>query len=471
MVGSQDSPNIVLVMMDATRVDRLSCYGYERPTTPNIDRIASEGVVYEQAFAPEVWTLPVAASVFTGLMPQEHCVTFQHPRLPSRHPTLAGLLAQQGYTTLGISSNAWTGSATGLDRGFSDFWEPYRLLSGATWFRVTNWINRFYIKYIFHRYDKGARRINRFAKRWLRRREISQVDRPFFMFVHYLEPHSPYRPPQPFDALYLEDRNLVAKAKRINHHALDFFAGRITLNEQDFEVLNRLYDAEIAYTDAQFGQLYKTLEETGLLERTAVILFADHGENIGHHGLLDHHFCLYDSLIHVPLIIRYPPQFPRGQRVEELVQIQDIFRTLSELAGLADHRMPRLTRSLRIEEVRENPRGYVIAQTSEANLSNVEKRKPVMDISCYDRRLWAVRTSRYKYVEGSDGSTELYDLQVDPNEHRNIAHERPNDASKLQRILRREFPMQAQGQDGESSGDVIDDPTVLERLRSLGYID
>ncbi len=173
----------------------------------------------------------------------------------------------------------------------------------------------------------------------------------------------------------------------------------------------------------------------------------------------------------MPLIIRYPPQFPRGQRVEELVQIQDIFRTLSELAGLADHRMPRLTRSLRIEEVRENPRGYVIAQTSEANLSNVEKRKPVMDISCYDRRLWAVRTSRYKYVEGSDGSTELYDLQVDPNEHRNIAHERPNDAIKLQKILRREFLMQAQGQDGESSGDVIDDPTVLERLRSLGYID
>ena len=124
-------PNILLIMMDATRPDRLSCYGYQRPTTPNIDRIAAEGVLYEQAFSPEVWTLPVMSSVFTGLTPREHGVTFQHHRLAAHHVTLAGLLAKQGYVSWGTSSNAWISRATGLDRGFSEFWEPYRLLRGA----------------------------------------------------------------------------------------------------------------------------------------------------------------------------------------------------------------------------------------------------------------------------------------------------------------------------------------------------
>jgi len=471
MTRNEAFPSVMLVMIDATRTDRLSCYGYDRPTTPNIDKIASEGVLYEQAFAPDVWTLPVMSSVFTGLVPHDHGVTFQRPRLASHHVTLAGLLAEQGYVTWGASAVPWIGRATGLDRGFSEFWEAYRLLKGRAPSKVAELINRFYAKYIFQRYGRGARRITQAVIRRLQAKQSNHAHSPFFMFVHYMEPHYPHNPPKPYDALFFEDRQLLARAKKINHHPLDFFAGKIVLNEEDFELLNNLYDAEITYMDAQLGQLYRALEELGLLDTTAIVLFADHGENIGDHGLLDHHFCLYDSLIHVPLIVRYPPQFARGERIEELITTTDIFRTILELAGLGDDQIPGNTRSLRVEDVRASPRDYITAETTGEFLRAIEKRKPVRDLSHYDRKLRAVRTSRYKYIEGSDGSMELYDLRSDPDEQCNLANERPNDLARLQRILRREFQMRVESQDSEKSGSIIDDSIVVERLRSLGYID
>jgi arylsulfatase A-like enzyme len=458
-------------MMDATRVDRLSCYGYARPTTPHIDEFAAEGTVYERAFAPEVWTLPVASSIFTGLRPHHHGVTFRRPQLSSEHATLASLLAEQGYATWGVSSNAWISGATGLNRGFDEFQEPYRLLENSTLPKVSDWINRFYASFIYRRKDKGARHIGRSVKAWLQAKRNGRADRPFFMFLHFLEPHYPYRPPRPFDSLYLPDQQILEKARKIRHLPSEHFAGKIVLDEDDFELLNRLYDAEITYMDAQLGQLHRMLDESGLLETTAIILFADHGENIGHHGMLDHHFCLYDSLIHVPLIIRYPPKFPEGERIQELVQTQDIFRTVLELAGLKKDQSSDETQSLLPEEVRTNPRDHIFAETSEANLSRIERKNPVKDISVYNRKLWAVRTSRHKYIEGSDGSKEFYDLQDDPGEAHNLANKQPRAMTEVQQLLHSELQGRANNRISEEPDVKIQDPVVVERLRSLGYID
>ncbi len=458
-------PNILLLMLDATRADRLSCYGYEGHTTPNLDQIAREGVLYENAFAPDVWTLPVMASVFTGQLPYQHGATFSNPRLASELPTLASMLTQQGYATAAVSCSSWISQATELARGFTNFREAYRLFSTSTKTPLSL-INRLYAKYVFRRYDKGARRVNRITKHWLQR----ELTPPFFLFLHYLEPHYPYLPPRPYANRYFDNQNHLRSAKKINHHPLDFFAGHLTLSEEDFAILNRLYDAEIAYLDMRIGEIYTLLAQVGHLDDTVVVVFADHGENIGHHQLLDHHFCLYDSLIHVPLIIRYPPRFPQGVRVSSLIQSQDLFSTLTELAGIS---VPssRHCRSLMPEAIEPDARSYVLSETRGDFLTAIRRRQPLRDLDVFDRTLRAVRTERYKYIEDRDGSAELYALTKDPEEAENIAGENPELCVELREILLNEFPPHHVTLATDPDGPNFDDPTLRERLQALGYLE
>ena len=469
-MSSQNAPNIVLIMLDTARVDRFSCYGYSRSTTTYIDQIAHEGLLYERAFSPEVWTLPVVSSVLTGLPPGVHGVVQPSHRLDPHQRTMAELLSKQGYDTLGISSGAWVTASRGHAHGFNEFWETYRLIRSNTSSRLANLINRFYAKYIYQRYDKGARGINRAVAKWLRSRQERRVDRPFFLFIQYLEPHYPYRPPRSHEGLYMPDRQTLTKAKRIAHNPLDVLAGKIILDDQDLKLLNNLYDAEITYLDMRIGELYETLQKAGVLETTALILFADHGENIGDHGLLDHHFCLYDSLIHIPLIIRYPPLFPAGEKLPDIVQTQDLFGTVLKIAGLSG--VPGIddARSLLVEDIRANPREYAVSEASDAFVDVIERRGALRDLAGYRRQLRAIRTRRYKYIEGSDDSRELYDIVDDPQETRNLVLERPDLSHELCERLQQEFESQKR-KASEAVGHRDDDAVVAERLRALGYLD
>ena len=466
-----DRPNIILVAMDATRTDRLSTYGYDRLTSPNIDRFAQDGVLFESAFAPSVWTLPVMASIFTGLPPHVHGTTWSRPILPANCLTLAEILSNAGYDTLGISPGAWIGPATGLARGFDSFIEIYRLIQRKPEWNVTKLLNRFFIKYVFNRTDKGAQRINTTVAHWLGSRRIEKVNKPFFLFLHYMEPHYPYRPPKPYISMDFTNRKDLRMARQIKHNPLDYFAGRLTLSQQDLRLLSQLYDSEIAYLDLQLGNLIRSLNQYDLLESSVVILFADHGENIGDHGLMDHHFCLYDTLIHVPLIIRYPPRFPRGLRLTQIVESRDIFSTALKLAGIDNVSLYHDNHSLLIDDIRQNPRRYAIAQCSGEFVNAIRKRKPRVDISHYGQRLTAIRTERYKYIESSTGATELYDLQSDSNEDHNIAQEEAVLCKQLQGVLHSDLRDGVDEQLQNGSNEVIDDPIVQERLRYLGYLD
>lgn len=466
MYTETQQPNIILIMMDATRARRLSCYGYSRVTTPNIDEIAEESVVYEQAFSPDVWTLPVAASIFTGLMPHQHQVDFDNPFLSDKHKTLAERLANSGYETWGVSPGVWIGPSTNLSRGFSTFVEPYRLIRMGKGSRIANLINRVYAKFIFQRRDKGAEKINKAAIRWLTGEDRDRSS-PFFMFLHYMEPHYPYRPPAPFDKRFLEGSDRGREAKAIRYHPLDYLAGTQLLDNQQLRLLSDLYDGELAYLDHMIGEFYRELKRRRLLENTVLILFADHGESLGDHGLVDHHFALYDTLIHVPLIVRFPRARSGKTLVGEPAETRDLFSFILQSAGIEEQSGNSL--SLLNGEA---SRPYALSETSGAFVGSIRRRHPDVDLSHFERKLFSVRTSQYKYIEGSDYSIELYDLEKDPEESTNLAATMANSPTmqRLKAYLHTEVSLDRSLQEKVAElGE--DDPVLVEHLRSLGYLD
>ena len=177
--------------------------------------------------------------------------------------------------------------------------------------------------------DKGAGRVTRVVKRWIKR--WTTLDQPFFAFIHYMEPHLPYRPPARFVRQYLDARDAL-RARSVNQNALKFMTGRVTMTAEDFDLLGRLYDAEVSYTDHCIGEVVEGLRASRLLDNTLLVFCSDHGENLGDHGLMDHMFSVHDSITGVPLIVRYPGEAQRGTE-HGLVQTLDIFPTVASLVG------------------------------------------------------------------------------------------------------------------------------------------
>jgi len=481
-------PNVLLIVLDATRADACSCYGAARFTTPALDRLASEGVLFEQAISPAPWTLLAVASLLTGLYPGQLGLLSER-KLGARAPTLPQVLAENGYAAFGITNNSWMSAAFGMQRGFQVMHKQWQVVQTAHeinrvvltqrghdgWAKtllrelgqgnaLVNLVNMAFTRFLAYRFDLGAARVLRPTKRW-----IEAQDKPWFALVHYLEAHLPYRPPLRWVVRFTDDVDrarhwLRADQERAEWHHI---TGVSSLSERDLNVWRALYAAEVAYTDHHMGRLIDWLRDTGQLDDTLVIVVADHGENLGEHGLLGHRFCVYDTLLHVPLVVRYPPLFAAGERVRHQVQTLDLFRTVLDIAGvgIADDLARRsiLGSSGRPFTVAEydvprapHPRDFV-----RLDLELDRWRR-------FERGLTALRTDEHKLIVGTDGSTELYDLVSDPGEVRNLHAERPEVVHALRRKLdgwrERHSPIGS----GEEHGDV--DPDVASRLRALGYL-
>lgn len=463
-----DTPNVILIVMDAARADHLSCYGYQRPTTPHIDRVAAGGVLYEKAISAAVWTVPSHASLFTGQYPSGHGLRGRNLKLRSGIPTLAEFLAGQGYQTLGLTANALIGPATGLARGFHQLRDVRNLVqdnpNGADgWRRIVNALyRRVYFGPRPHRetwFDNGAWRINVDMKRWLKSRGGEK--RPFFIFANYMEPHLRYHPPRAFRERFLTPAQRK-RWRRVNQNAWKFMSGDVSMSEADWDVLIALYDAELAYLDMRLGQLVDALRSHGLLDNTLLIITADHGENLGEHGLMDHQYCVYDTLIRVPLIIRYPQRFPAGVRVSELVQTVDIFPTLVQLVesetSLSD-------RSLLPERLQKAPREFTVTEYLAPQLHSFRREDVAYD-EYFARQLRALRTDRHKYIWASDGRHELYDLNDDPGETQNLINDDPETAAQLATRLEQWLDKFA----AEAYEETAVDEEIIRRLEALGYI-
>lgn len=293
-------PNIVFISIDTLRPDHLGCYGYERSTSPNIDRLASQGIVFTNAYSQSPWTLPSHMTMFTSLYSHVHGLYDDGRVLSPAIPTLPELLRKEGYATYGVVSATYVAARFGFSRGFDVFIEDF---------------------------GKRAEKITARAVSFLADRE--NTDDPFFLFVHYFDPHSTYSAPDPFKTMFDSDYSGPVNGSTETLVNINFFGKEIS--KEDLEHIIALYDGEIAYCDAQIGVLLSELERLGLSDNTVFILTSDHGEEFLDHGLMYHRHTLYDELLRVPFIVSFDKILPGGKTVASTVRHVDILPTIMDL--------------------------------------------------------------------------------------------------------------------------------------------
>lgn len=461
-------PNVLLIVLDAVRADHLSCYGYPRPTTPALEALAARGVLFERAFSAAPWTPPSHASLFTGVYPSRHGVDVgENLHLDGQLPTLAEILSAHGYATFAVLPDAHLSRARGLARGFAEAVEIFRIPylhpdidSAASLLRA-----------LARGRDGRAYHSARLLKRWLRHhRETSHA--PFFAFINFKTAHSSYRSPGPFHRRFAVRPGPDQDPRKLRDYASGdgyrYMAGGLTMSEADFDVVRSWYDGALACLDACVADLLAFLESLGADDDTLVIVTADHGENFGDHGLAFHVFCLYDSLLHVPLLMKIPG-LSAGRRVASLVSLTDVLPTVLDVVGLPLADYPALEgTSLAPFDGRElHP--WVFAEFGRPHymLERLAARYPREDFAPFDRGLRAVRTLDLKLIVGTDGSEELYHLPSDPGEAKNVAAERPDELAVLRRALDARTTAGRAGAVAPLAGE--DDAVMQKTLRDLGY--
>lgn len=391
----EDAPNVLLIILDTVRAQNLSLYGYPRNTTPNLEQLAARATVYDRAMAPSSWTLPSHASFFTGRAPHEQSGNFRVP-LDDEHPTIAEVMRDRGYYTLGVVANIPNAYPhTGLDRGFIHYdahvasTEEWVLASAPGRFLVWVW-KRFGTSSI-EPTRKNATVINERFLRLMKRRG----ERPYFAFLNYFDAHHPYQRSS------TRDRPRLSGDPSSSVRASPGLIRRIDR-----------YDHEIAYMDDRVGLLLAALDERGTLDDTIVIVTSDHGEEFGEHGKMGHGWNLYGTTLHVPLLVFYPKRVPENARVRQAVSLQDLPATILELAGLPPAKQFGGRNLISLARTPEMP---WIPSLSELSGN--------MGMSLDESPGWDHRSlvfDRYHYIRNPDGTEELYEDQEDPWETRNL---------------------------------------------------
>lgn len=345
--------NVVLISLDTTRADRLSCYGYPRPSTPNIDSVAREGVLFDLALTPVPLTLPAHSSMLTGTYPPIHGARGNEGfRLAEYNVTLAETLRDAGYETAAFVGGFPMAALFGLNQGFDTYDDQLGEASNKR-----------------HYNERSAGEVSQPAMAWLDRHWKA----PFFLFLHYYDPHTPYAPPAAYAAAYPDD----------------------------------LYAGEIAYVDSAVGQVLDKLRRLGRYEDTLIVIAGDHGESLGEHGETTHGYFAYQGTMRVPLIVK-PPRGARGRRVEEAVSLVDIVPTVLGQLGL---RAP--------PGVQGSDLGRCLA-----GKSGPVRRHPLYGESLYPTvfgcsPLHTLTEGRWKYIRAP--KPELYDLARDRGETNNLS--------------------------------------------------
>ncbi len=472
-------PNVLLIVMDTARADRFSLYGNPRETSPFLKELARESTVYDRAEAAGPWTLPSHASMFTGQFPSVHQADTEHRLLRPEFDTLAEILRNDGYATVGFSSNSVAGAVTNLNQGFDHFYEVWKAMAGGNDPTEALWMNPLLddLRSQDTSRDKGARLTNTLVGRWLDRQRDQDPNRPFFMFINYVEPHLPYVPPEPYRSRFLKEPLLPIVRELCSADwlrvAFRLMGLKGSMGADAYRQLFALYDAEICYVDARIGELVADLKARRLLDNTLVIIVSDHGENIGEHGgLLDHCLSVNQTLLNVPLIVRYPPAFEPGLRYGGLVSTVSIFPTVLKVAGVtAPLQFPPAVAPL---PGKGSDPGLDYALTEYAlpvwELGMLASEVSGVDIRPYSVRQRALQTAGWKIIARSDGKTSLYDLAHDPGE------DSPLDPNSLPQGAQLQGSLDAWL--AQVKPLVLAAPTKLtpldektrESLRSLGYV-
>ena len=411
-----DQPNILLIAVDTLRADRLGCYGYPRPTSPNIDALAAQGALAERFFCAGIPTHPSFTTLYTGQHPIHHGIVAHSPRnqLAKDAPFLPQLLLGEGYTTCAVDN----------------------LAQGRQWFRR---VYEFYVDPSVRQIlmmDVSAEELNGRAIPWLQQHR----DERFFLTIHYWDPHWPLTPPPKYRSLFYEGNPVDPDNHALDkwwEHPLGAMARDTWLRRPEGVVtdpayVEALYDQEIRHLDDAIGELMATLDQLGLAENTLVVFVADHGESLTEHGIYVDHHGLYDCTIRIPLIARWPGRIPAGRRLMPLLQHQDVAPTLLDAAGIV---IP--------DEIDGVSRWSLLTGENGGAAGNGQAGgyDRLFTCECTWQKKWSIRTETHKFILAREPDSygtpdrELYDLIADPGENRNLAETEPDLARALEQEL------------------------------------
>jgi len=486
-------PNLLLITIETFRADHMHGNGYPRLTTPNLDRLAGQGVNFQQAVAQAPFTLPSMASVMTGLTPPLHGVRNHPASLRPEVETLAERLASAGYKTAAMTRHSWLRRKSAFDQGFDEYHN--------------------------NKFSAGldARSLSLAAGDWLQ----ANREEPFFLWVHFIDPHLPYTPGYPYSVLYADEHredsqvehlqsllerdlgetysptpyadlsggpylDLVLQYYPENAALLDLalrrrprgeiFFGKVRYPEKTLEEVRDLYDGSLVYTDDNLGRILSAVDELGLTDDTLVAVLGDHGEALGEHSLyFTHDFSLYDEMLRVPLAMRFPGRIPAGTEVSQQVRLVDLAPTFLELLGVKPLQD--------IEGVSLAPLvegGTLPFLPAFAESAPYRRFFPEQTRIYYEGNLgkWRmIRTERWKLIliPHPDGNLyELYDLESDPGETENLYDELPGEVGKLMPLLR-EWLARDPDRDRDRTAEEEEaiealDPAARQQLEALGYI-
>ncbi len=459
-MGAVPRPDILLVVLDAARADRFGCYGRQRAITPVLDRLAGEGLRYDQAIATSCWTLESVASLLTGHYPADHGAHFGSLQLDTRLETLPGWLRQLGYHTLGVSGNsAFIGSHTGMQRGFHHLEEvPPEVVPAGTVLGGAGGVLPL---------KDSAGRVAGAAGKLLR--PALAAKEPLFLYLHFVDTHLPYYPPERHARPFLQRLGAtVEELPLVNQDAAALFGGRVTMDRRGFCLLRALYDGALSWMDEALGRVLDQFTAAGRLNGLLTVVTADHGEHLGEQGLMDHAFSLSDALVRVPLLVRWPGVLEGGGVIREQVQLLDLFPSLVERlegAEQAGHRFPQRAELLP-GGMQPVGRQWALAQYSEPVNAAFHRRFPGEPVP--GQSLSMVRGQGWKLVLGGDGSFRLHDLGRDPEELTDCSELMPKQVAALRRRLPERMQPRTAGGDG--GGGVTADQDLVDRLTSLGYL-
>jgi arylsulfatase A-like enzyme len=436
-----DRPNILLITVESVRTDHVGSYGYERATTPAIDALAAEGLLFENAYAPTSWTLPTHASLFTGLYPSAHRVVSSRNKLDDSYVTLAERLSEAGYQTAGFISGPWLQTPHNLHQGFETYDQSASSDKHSSEADVTNpGMERLLIDYL---------------------RSGLGEDRPFFLFAYLWDPHYDYIPPPPYDRTFVPEDAVEIEVR-------NYFTGGLVTNhiapEQLAYVISQ-YDGELLWTDSLLGRLWRELKDRGLWDKTAIILTSDHGEEFFDHGTKGHKNNLYEESVHVPLIMKIPGE-SEGERSPRLTSLVDLYPTILKIAGVEDA-------GTHHGELLLGPSPPARRIYFELQSEWVFKNEATGALEYSPDVVVAIREGNHKLiVERNENVRELYDLATDPTELRpsNIEEAQGVAVSLYRGLLDHFVRMKNDAARWEDAGPAELSDEQIERLRSLGYI-
>jgi len=523
-------PDILFLVLDTQRADRLGCYGHNRRITPNLDRFAKQGVIFEQAIAPAQWTVPSHASMFTGLYPTVHQLTQSSQSLNPALPHLVEIFSKAGYETVGFCNNPLVGVLNnGFKSGFQQFynyggavpslphsssalpWPLNQLLEGYTQFlrrisypvqnyfgrsdmafrlSLKSWATPFWSKLANFK-GQNSRSVKDVAH-FLRQRETQNSEKPLFLFLNLMETHLPFWPPGQYVdqvAPYIRDNKEARTIMRTWNREAYRWAAPLAepLGELERLVLNDMYDAEVAYQDDYLGDLFSLLERRANRRNTLTIIVSDHGDGLGEHGYMGHAFVAYQELVHVPLIVNWPERW-HPDRIDTPVSTRRVFHTMLETIGQGPQE---LDTSIFMEARRltlyhsangrdpENGTAFSEVYPPMNFVRAIEQRQPYLleQFRCLSERRAIVRESEgttHKLIHLDEKPDELFDLAADPLELMDLQRERPLLTTTLDGHLRQMLDNALQQRDHQTLDEEVDlesDAQLMQRLRGLGYLD